>query len=86
MKDFFDDSEQPEEDISFYRDPANFVHYYRFPNQTRDPREATYEDDEKYFGKGYSQPELFAPQTRDGVEFDNFSGIEKSVKKFKETL
>ena len=39
-----------------------------------------------YFGKGDSQHELFAPQTRDEVEFDSFSGIEKFVKKFKETL
>lgn len=86
IKDFIDYSEQPEEDISFYRDPANLGDYYKFPNQTRDPRHATYEDDEMYFGKGDSQHELFAPQTRDEIEFDSFSGIEKFVKKFKETL
>lgn len=38
------------------------------------------------FGKGDSQPELFALQNRDEIEFDNFSGFEKSAKKFKETL
>ena len=39
MENFIDDSEQPREDVSFYRklDPDNLDDYYKFPNQTRDP-------------------------------------------------
>ena len=33
-----------------------------------------------------TQPELFAPENREDVEFDKFEGFEKSVKKFKDTL
>ena len=35
-------------DISCYRklDPHNLEHYNRFPNQTRNPISAVYEDDE----------------------------------------
>ena len=47
-KNFIDDSKQPMEDVGFYRklDPENIDHYNKFPNQTRDPRVAVYEDDE----------------------------------------
>ena len=43
---FIDDNKQPMEDVSFYRklDPENIDHYNKFPNQTRDPRVAVYED------------------------------------------
>ena len=39
MENFIDDSEQPREDVSFYRklDPDNLDDCYKFPNQTRDP-------------------------------------------------
>ena len=39
MENFIDDSEQPRQDVSFYRklDPDNLDDYYKFPNQTRDP-------------------------------------------------
>ena len=76
------------EDVSFYRtlDPENIDHYNKFPNQTRNPRDAVYEDDEMFFGTEDTQPELFAPENRDDVEFDKFEGFEKSVKKFKDTL
>ena len=85
---FIDDSEQPMEDVSFYRtlDPENIDHYDKFPNQTRDPRAAIYKDDEMFFGTEDTQPELFAPENREDVEFDKFEGFEKSVKKFKDTL
>lgn len=29
MKEFLDDSEQSQGDVSFYRDPANLEHYYK---------------------------------------------------------
>ena len=39
-----------------------------------------------FFGTEDTQPELFAPEDRERVEFDKFEGFEKSVKKFKDTL
>ena len=47
---------------------------------------AVYEDDEKYFGDVDTQPELYEPEDRDQIEFGKFTGFEKSVIKFKETL
>ena len=85
---FIDHSEQPMEDVSFYRklDPENFDHYNKFLNQTRDPRVALYEDYEMLFGTEDTQPELYAPENRECVEFDKFEGFEKSAEKFKDTL
>ena len=39
-------------DVSFCRqlDPENVEHYYKFPNQTRNPKEAVCEDGELFFG------------------------------------
>ena len=87
MEDFIDNSKEPEEDISFYQNLNNRDQYYNFPNQTENLRNAIAEDYEMYLGDGEdSQPELYAPEDRDSLEFDNFSGFEKSVKKFKDTL
>lgn len=85
---FIDDNEQPEKDVIFYSklDPGNIDHYYKFPNQTRDPTVAGYEEHEMYFGTEDQQPELYVPQNRESVEFDKFSGLERSVKKLKKTL
>ena len=85
---FINDGEQPMEDVSFYRklDPENIDHYNKFPNQTRDPRVAVSEDDEMFFGTEDTQPELYAPENRECVEFDKFEGFEKPAKKFKDTL
>ena len=76
------------EDVSFYRtlDPENIDHYNKFPNQTRNPRDAVYEDDEMFFGTEDTQPELFAPENREYVEFYKFERFEKSFKKFKDRL
>ena len=67
MKDdkLVDDYEQPMEGVNFYRklDPENINHYNKFPNQTRDPRAAVYEDDEMFFFFLYTQPELYNPET-----------------------
>ena len=51
MEDFIDDGDQQQDDVSFYRqlDPENIEHY-KFPNQTTNPKEAIYEDDEPYCG------------------------------------
>ena len=88
INNFIDDSGQPREDVSFYRkfEPNNLNHYYKFPNQTIDPRTATYKIDELYFGEEDQQPELYGPENRDSIEFDKFFGFEKSVKKFQNTL
>ena len=45
-----------------------------------------YKDNEMFFGPEDMQPELFAPENREDVEFDKFDGFEESVKKFKDTL
>ena len=51
MEDFIDNTDQPKEDVSFYRqlDPDNLEHYHKFPNQPRDPVLAVHEGDEPYF-------------------------------------
>lgn len=72
MEDFIDDTDQPREDVSFYRqfNPENLDHYHKFPNQVRDPRQASYRDNELYFGDEDTQPR---PDNRNYVEFDKFS-------------
>ena len=59
MKYFIDDSKQSSEGVSFYRDfdPDNLHHYHKFPNQTRDPRAAIFDNDEMYLGEEDQQPE-----------------------------
>ena len=44
------------------------------------------EDDVKFFGTEDTQPELFAPEDTENIEFDKFEGYEKSVKKFMDVL
>ena len=86
MEHFIDNSQGPEEDISFYQNLNNQDQYYNFPNQTQNVRDAIAEDCEMYFGEGKdSQPELYTPEDRDSVEFD-FLGFQKCIKKFKDTL
>ena len=67
LYDFIDNSEQPGEDVSFYRqlDPLNTDHYPKFPNQTRNPLDAIFEDDSPYYGKEAIQPAMYAPGNRD---------------------
>ena len=65
--DFIDNSEQPGEAVSFYRqlDPLNTDHYPKFPNQTRNLLDAIFEDDSPYYGKEAIQPVMYAPESRD---------------------
>ena len=86
--DFIDDSVQMREGVSFYRnvDLSNIDNYNKFPNQTRDPRSAVYEDNEMFFDVEDTQPELYAPENRETVKFDFSNGSEKSILAFKETL
>lgn len=84
---FIDDSQQNKESISFHRerDPQNLNDYPKFNNQTRKPIEAVYSDIESYFGED-AQPELFAPEDRQSVEFDKFQGFEKHAEDLKKIL
>ena len=61
LNDFIDNSEQPGEDLSFYRqlDPLNIDHYPKFPNQTRNGLDAIFEDDTPYYEKEDMRPELY---------------------------
>ena len=86
---FSDDDEEMTNDAmeNFIKfDPDDLKHYRKFPNETRDSKTAIYEDDEMYLGEEDQQPELYVPENRDSVEFDEFSGFEKSVKKFQKNL
>ena len=78
--DFIDKSEQPEYDVSFYRqlDPLNIDHYPKVPNQTRNPLDAIFEDDTSYYGKKDIQPELYAIEDKDFVSFHKFADFENS--------
>ena len=53
MDNFIDDTDQQGEGVSFYRqlDPENFEDYPKFPNSTKNPKVAVYEDEKPYFGK-----------------------------------
>ena len=88
MDNFIDDNDQQEKDVSFYRqlDPENFEDYPKFPNSTKNPKVAVYEDEEPSFGEENTQPKLHDPDDRNFVDLDEFDGFEKSVKKFKGTL
>ena len=85
MENFIDDSAQLREGESFHIkfDPDNLNHYHKFPNQTIDPWIATYENDELYFGEEDHQPELYEPENRDSVEFDNFPALKNPSKNSK---
>ena len=78
---FIDDAPMEQDSISFYRDPTILDSYPKFENQTRNPIEVINADTEDYFVND-SQPELYAPEVRDSVEFDFFENYEKSAEKF----
>ena len=77
LDDFIDDSDQPVDDVNFYRqsDLTNIELYHT--RETRNPLEAVYEEDESYFRKEDTQPELYAPKDRDLVK-----EIQKDLEKF----
>ena len=54
---FINDQETSEEGVSFYRekDTLNLNNYPKFSGQTRDPREAIFEDNESFLGKILNQ-------------------------------
>ena len=87
LSNFIDDTCIPEECISFYqeRDLQNLDDYPKFHSQTRDPIEVIFSDTESYFGED-DQPELFAPENRETVDFDKFKDFEKIAEIFKKSL
>ena len=72
IEDFIADEDQQEDDVTFNRQlgPENIEDYYKFPNQTRNPKEAVYENDSQYFGDEDTQPKLYDPENREFVGFD----------------
>ena len=76
---FLDDREQKQSELSFY---INFF------NQTKDPKIAIYEeiDDETFVDTTDLQPEMYAAENRDDVIFDEFTGYEMYVTKFRKSL
>ena len=77
LDDFIDDSTQPQEVVSFYKqlDPNNIENYPKLHGQTRNPIEAIYEDDEPFYGYEDQQLELYAPEDRKHIFFDKFKGF-----------
>ena len=71
LDDFIDDSTQPQEDVSFYKqlDPNNIENYPKFHGQTCNPIEAIYEGNEPFYGYEDQQLELYAPEDRKHVLF-----------------
>ena len=88
LDDFIDNSEQPWEDVRFYRqlELLNINDYPKFLNQTRTLLDASFEDDTLYYGTEDVQPELYALEDRESVSFNKCSGYEKSAEKFKNIL
>ena len=80
MDNFIDDTDQQGEDVNFYKelDPENIQDYPKFLNNTKNPKEAVYKDEEPYFGKEDTQPELYDPEDRNFVDFEQFDGFQKS--------
>ena len=76
---FLDDREQKQSELSFY---------IKFFNQTKDPKIAIYEeiDDETFVDTRDLQPEMYAAENRDDVIFDEFTGYEMYVTKFRKSL
>ena len=76
---FIDDTEQETSEPSFYR---------QFVNQTKDPQVAIYKesDDETFLDTRDLQPELYAVKNREKVIFDEFTGYEIYVQKFRKAL
>ena len=79
LDDFIDNSDQPQEDVSFDRqlDILNINDYPKFPNQATNPIDAIFEVNLPYYGKADIQPELYAPEDRDLFSFDKFTGFKK---------
>ena len=68
--------------VTFYR---NFDNCQKFHNQQKDPSQEVDRDENLYFGEN-GQPEMFAPENINGVEFHDFPDYKKKAARFKQTL
>ena len=64
---------------TFYRKCQNFN------NQQKNAEQEIYKIEDLYFGED-GQPEMFAPETSDCVEFHDFSDYKKKAEQFRKTL
>ena len=63
---------------TFYRKCQNFN------NQQKNAEQEIYKIEDLYFGED-GQPEMFAPETNDCVEFHDFSDYKKKAEQFRKT-
>lgn len=82
LDDLIDNSFQPDEGVSFYRQLDN----NQFHNQIKNLHDDVFENNYSLHETEDVQPELYDPVSRDLVTFDTFSSFEKSVEKLKKTL
>ena len=66
---------------SFYRSVNNLENYFFFSGQTKNPIELTTRENIDQFGDD-NQPELFDPEDREKVEFDEFENHKSERSKF----
>ena len=70
-----------ERNASFYRSVNNLENYFLFSGQTKNPVELTTRENIDQFGDD-NQPELFDPEDREKVEFDEFENHKSERSKF----
>ena len=70
-----------ERNASFYRSVNNLENYCHFSGQTKNPIELTTRENIDQFGDD-NQPELFDPEDREKVEFDEFENHKSERSKF----
>ena len=70
---------------SFYRSVDNLARSVKFANQITNPEEVVDESEDEYFGED-DMPELFDPEIRENVEFDEFSSASDKSNVFKNSL
>ena len=82
MEDYIDDTNQPRDDVRFYRqlDPDNLEHYPKFPNQTRDPILTVYEEDELFLEKRTHNLNFMCLKIEAMLRLINFQGLKNLSK------
>ena len=80
-----DYSDYEENNESFYRSFDNREEFHKFKNQIKNPVEEHQRQTPDYYGDD-DLSEMFLPEDRDHVEFDNSECTKESVNNFKKTL
>ena len=78
-------SDCEENNESFYRKFDNREEFNKFKNQIKNPVEEHQRQPSDYYGDD-DLPEMFSPEDRDYVEFDNSADTKKRADDFKKTL